>query len=79
MNMIAVMPTRNVGYVARISTGQDLRGKTIVVPGIVNQFMHWAGGRILAVMTSKVLGKRWRAARENRSDLGPVVFTPKVT
>jgi short-subunit dehydrogenase len=64
--------TRNVGYVARLTIDKALRGKTIVVPGFPNQLMRWVGGLVPPVVLSGLLGKRWRSARQNRSDLAAV-------
>jgi short-subunit dehydrogenase len=77
--LIGQITTRNVGYVARLAVDQALKGKTIVVPGFINQVMRGAGSLIPAVVLSGLLGNRWRTARQNRLDPGPVLFTPEVT
>jgi len=67
--LIGQLTTRNVGQVARMTIDQALKGKTIVVPGLINQLMRWAGSLIPPVILSGLLGKRWRSARQNRKDL----------
>jgi short-subunit dehydrogenase len=73
--LIGQLTTRNVGQVARLTVNQALKGKTIVVPGLINQFMRWAGGLVPPVILSGLLGKRWRSARQNREDLVAELLT----
>lgn len=77
--LIGQLTTRNVGYVAHLTINQALRGKTIVVPGFLNQFMRWVGSLIPPVILSGLLGKRWRAARKNRAEGESVMLTPDTT
>ena len=77
--LIGQLTTKNVGYVAHLTINQALRGKTIVVPGFLNQLMRWAGSLIPPVILSGLLGKRWRAARLNRAEGASVMLTPKTT
>ncbi|MCJ7716285.1 MAG: hypothetical protein MUO54_07175 [Anaerolineales bacterium] len=67
--MIGQLTPQNVGRVARTTLDHALRGKTIVVPGFLNQVMRWMGGLIPPALLSRMLGKHWRAARKNRGDL----------
>lgn len=73
--LIGQLTTRNVGKVARLTIRQALKGKSIVVPGLINQIMRWAGGLIPPVVLSGLLGRRWRTARRKRGvpgeGLGP--------
>jgi len=73
--LIGQLTTRNVGHVARLTIDQALKGKTIVVPGLINQFMRWGGSLIPPVILSGFLGRRWRSARENRKDLVAELIT----
>ncbi len=73
--LIGQLTTRNVGHVARLTIDQALKGKTIVVPGLINQFMRRAGSLIPPVILSGLLGRRWRSARENRKDLVAELLT----
>ena len=67
--LIGQLTTRNVGHVARLTINQALKGRTIVVPGLINQFMRWAGSLIPPVVLSGLLGRRWRTASQNRNTL----------
>ena len=77
--LIGQLTTRNVGHVARLTIDQALKGKPIVVPGLINQFMRWAGSLIPPVILSGLLGRRWRSARENRKDLVAELLTQQET
>ncbi len=61
--------TMNIGQVAAQTLDQALRGRAVVVPGLLNQVMVRLGGLIPPVTLTRLLGKRWRAARQNRADL----------
>jgi short-subunit dehydrogenase len=67
---IGQLTTRNVGQVAHLTIKNALKGKAIVVPGLINQIMRLVGGLVPPVVLSGLLGKRWRSAQQNRGDLG---------
>jgi len=67
--LIGQLTTQNIGRVARKTLDQALKGKTIVIPGFLNQVMRWMGGMIPPTLLSRMIGKRWRSARKNRADL----------
>jgi short-subunit dehydrogenase len=67
--LMGQLTTRNVGHVAKLSVDKALQGKSIVVPGFINQLMRWSGGFLPPVLLSSLLGKRWRSARKNRPEL----------
>ncbi len=69
--LIGQLTTRNVGYVARLTINRALQGRPLVIPGLLNQIMHWAGSLVPTVLISRLLGNRWRKARQNRGDLAP--------
>ena len=73
--LIGQLTTRNIGRVARLTVDQALRGKTIVVPGFINQMMRWAGSLVPPVILSGLLGRRWRSARQTRHDLTAELLT----
>jgi hypothetical protein len=60
--IIGQLTTQNIGQVARVTVDQALRGKTIVVPGFLNQLLRWAGSLVPPSFVSHLLGKRWRSA-----------------
>ncbi len=64
--LIGQLTTQNIGHVARRTLDQALRGKSIVVPGFLNQAMRYAGSLVPPVVLSGLIGKRWRTARKNR-------------
>jgi uncharacterized protein len=61
--------TMNIGQVAAQTLDHALRGKAVVVPGLLNRVMVRLGSLVPPVVLSRLLGKRWRAARQNRADL----------
>jgi short-subunit dehydrogenase len=65
--LIGQLTTRNVGQVARLTVSKALKGRGIVIPGLINQVMRWAGSLVPAPLLSRLLGRRWRSARENRT------------
>lgn len=69
--LIGQLTTRNIGQVARLTINKALKGKTIVVPGLINQLMRWVGGLVPPAILSGLLGRHWRSARQNRDDLIP--------
>jgi short-subunit dehydrogenase len=64
--LIGQLTTQNVGRVAKITVNKALQGKAIFIPGLLNQFMRWAGSLVPPALLSRMLGKRWRSARKNR-------------
>jgi uncharacterized protein len=67
--LLGQLTTRNVGWVARLTVDRALQGRRVVIPGWINQFMRWGGGLVPAAVLSGLLGRRWRSARQNRTDL----------
>jgi uncharacterized protein len=66
---IGQLTTRNVGWVAKLTIDSAIKGRRIVIPGWINQFMRWGGRLIPAAVLSRLLGRRWRLARQNRDNL----------
>ncbi len=71
--LMGQMTTEDVGRVAYLTLESALHGKAIVIPGTLNRIVRWAGGLIPAASVAELIGSRWRAARQKRSDL-PVDF-----
>ncbi len=71
--LMGQMTTEDVGRVAYLTLESAVRGKAIVIPGTLNRIVRWAGGLIPAASVAELIGSRWRAARQKRSDL-PVNF-----
>lgn len=67
--LLGQLTTRNVGWVARLTIDRALKGRRIVIPGGINQFMRWSGVLVPTAALSSLLGRRWRSARQNRTAL----------
>ena len=65
------MTILNNFYVASLTIDKALKGKSIVVPGFINQLMRWVGALVPPVLLASLLGKRWRNTRKSRTDLLP--------
>ena len=61
--------TADIGKVAYQTIEAAERGKTVVIPGTLNQVIRWLGGMVPASTVSTLIGKRWRAARQTRKGL----------
>ncbi len=63
------LTTENIGFVAYQTIEAALRGRAIVIPGLLNRLVRWAGGFVPAATVAELIGSRWRAARDRRTDL----------
>jgi len=63
------LTTADIGRVAYETIEAAQRGQAIVIPGAINRLVRWAGGLFPAASVAELIGGRWRAARQNRSDL----------
>jgi short-subunit dehydrogenase len=75
--LIGQLTTQNVGQVAKLTVDKALKGRAIVVPGFLNQFMRWAGSLVPPALLSRLLGKRWRSARKNREGIHALTTSKK--
>ncbi len=60
--------TADIGKVAFQTIEAAERGKTVVIPGTLNQVIRWLGGMVPAPTVSTLIGKRWRAARKSSTE-----------
>lgn len=67
--LMGQLTTEDVGRVAYVTLEAALRGKGIVIPGVLNRTMRWAAGFVPASSVAELIGSRWRAARGRRPDL----------
>lgn len=67
--LMGQLTTQNIGWVTRRTVDLALRGKTVFIPGFLNKIMRRVGSLVPSVVLSRLLGRRWRAARNNRRDL----------
>ncbi len=61
--LMGQMTTMNVGKVAHETINAALAGRSIVVPGWVNQIISSLGGLLPAPVVAAVIERRWRRAR----------------
>jgi uncharacterized protein len=54
--------------VARITMKAALRGRFVVIPGWINQFIHAISSLVPQAITAKYVAKRWSAARAKLED-----------
>lgn len=54
--------------VARITIKAALRGRFVVIPGWINQFIHAISSLVPQAITAKYVAKRWSAARAKLED-----------
>ena len=57
--------TMNVGKVARQTVKGALRGRTVVIPGTINQILRFFGGLFPAPFVAALINRRWRRCRTN--------------
>lgn len=74
--LMGQLTTMNVGRVAAATLDRALRGKAVYVPGTLNQVLRGLGGLVPSAAVSRLLGRRWRAARRHRADLQTAVQLP---
>lgn len=60
------LTTKNIGYVASSTIDQALKGKSIYIPGSINQALRILGGLLPARWISSFVGIRWRNAHTRR-------------
>jgi len=55
--------TMNVGKVARYTIDQSLKGRSLVIPGWLNQVLRFGGSLVPPITLAGLLKKRWKKAR----------------
>jgi short-subunit dehydrogenase len=71
--------TMNTGSVAAMTIDAALRGRAVVVPGVVNQALQAATSLLPARLIAHWVGLRWKNARSARQSQRPVEVTPAVS
>ena len=56
--------TLNTDVVARITLQAALKGRPIVVPGILNSFIRWMAGWLPVSVSARLVANRWRLAQQ---------------
>jgi short-subunit dehydrogenase len=73
---IGQITTQDTGRVAALTLDAALKGRRVVVPGIVNRFLHSLGSLAPATWSARLLGKRWQAARRLETNMEMVRAQP---
>ena len=68
--LLGQLTTEDIGKVAHQTIEAALRGKAIVVPGLLNQMARWLGGLVPATTVAEIVGARWRTAQQKRGEAG---------
>ncbi len=61
------LTTENIGAVAFQAVEGALRGRAVVIPGVLNRVLLGLGGLLPAGSASEIIAARWRAAQLQRS------------
>jgi uncharacterized protein len=63
---IGQVTTCDVGRVANETINAVLAGRAVVIPGLVNRVLQRAGGMLPSSLLARLIGSRWKAARQKR-------------
>jgi len=61
--LMGQLTTKNIGSVAYETVEASLRGRAVVVPGLLNRSLLWFAGLLPASSKAEIIGTRWRAAQ----------------
>jgi short-subunit dehydrogenase len=67
--LMGQLTTQDIGKVAAQTVEAALRGRALVIPGILNQTLHQLGGLLPPSSLVKLIGKRWRTAHRRRLEI----------
>jgi hypothetical protein len=65
--LMGELTTQNIGTVAAKTLDSALRGRSIIIPGFLNQLLQLAGSLVPPIGLANLIGKRWRAAYQERA------------
>ena len=65
------LTTENIGGVAAASVDAMLRGRAIVIPGVINNLLRVLGSFAPGTLAARVIGGRWRQARSRNAVAEP--------
>ncbi len=60
------LTTEDIGRVAHQTIEAAMRGRAIIIPGLLNRVARWLGGLVPATSVAELIGSRWRAAQRRR-------------
>jgi uncharacterized protein len=61
--LMGQLTTMDTGAVAARTVEAALRGRAVVIPGLLNRFLRAAGSLVPPTGLASLIGKRWRATR----------------
>jgi hypothetical protein len=64
--LMGQLTTQNIGTVAAKTLDGALQGRPVIIPGLLNQILQVAGSLVPPTRLASMLGKRWRAAYQER-------------
>jgi uncharacterized protein len=64
--LMGQLTTQDIGTVAARTLDLAMRGRAVVIPGTINQFLQFAGSLVPPISLANLIGKRWRAAYQKR-------------
>lgn len=64
--LMGQLTTQDIGKVAACTVDAALRGRAIVIPGLLNQTLRFLGGMLPPISLAEMIGKRWRSATRKR-------------
>ena len=65
--LMGQITTQNIGTVAAKTLDAALRGRPLVIPGLINQLLQMAGSLVPPIGLAALIGKRWQAAYQERT------------
>lgn len=65
--LLGQLTTEDIGKVANESVEAALRGKAVIIPGLLNRVLKWLGSLVPAANLAELIGLRWRAAHQKRT------------
>jgi short-subunit dehydrogenase len=68
--LMGQLTTQNIGTVAARTLNYALKGRPVVIPGLLNRLLQLAGGLVPPGRLANMIGKRWRAAHRERLQAG---------
>jgi short-subunit dehydrogenase len=64
--LMGQLTTQNIGAVASRTLDCALHGRPVVIPGILNRLLQFAGSLVPPTSLASLIGKRWRTAHHKR-------------
>ncbi len=65
--LMGQLTTQNIGSVAAETLDAALRGRAVVIPGVLNRMLHAVGGLVPPGLVARLVADRWKSAHQRRS------------